>query len=53
MTDAATHADSLKSLHTALIDSRNGYQGALDDSKGKGLFSLFREMINLRNRRNR
>ena len=49
MTDAAAHAESLKSLHTALIDSRNGYQEALDDAKGKGLSGLFREMIDLRN----
>lgn len=41
-------ADTLKSLHTALIDSRNGYQEALDDAEGKGLTPLFRDMIALR-----
>ena len=43
------HMDALKSLHTALIDSRNGYQEALEDAEGKGLTPLFRDMITLRN----
>lgn len=42
------HVDALKSLHTALIDSRNGYDEALQDAEGKGLTPLFREMIELR-----
>ena len=33
----------------ALIDSRNGYEEALKDAEGRGLTSLFREMIALRN----
>ncbi len=45
MTD---HADALKSLHTALVDSRNGYEEAVEDAEGKGLTPLFREMIALR-----
>ncbi len=45
MTD---HIDDLKSLHTALIDSRNGYDEALKDAEGKGLTPLFQEMIALR-----
>jgi uncharacterized protein (TIGR02284 family) len=44
----ATHADDLKSLHTTLIDSRNGYDEALQDAEGKGLTDLFRDMIALR-----
>ena len=40
--------DELKSLHTALIDSREGYEEALDDAEGRGLTPLFREMIALR-----
>jgi len=47
MTD---HVDSLKSLHTALVDSRNGYEEALEDAEGKGLTPLFRDMIALRNK---
>jgi uncharacterized protein (TIGR02284 family) len=45
MTD---HLDNLKSLHTALIDSRIGYEEALKDSDGQGLTALFRDMIALR-----
>lgn len=37
--------DHLKSLHTALIDARNGYEQALLDADGKGLISVFREMM--------
>ncbi len=43
-----THIDHLTSLHTALIDSRNGYEEALKDAEGKGLTPLFRDMIALR-----
>ena len=39
--------DHLKSLHTSAIDARNGYQEALQDAEGKGLTSLFRDMIAL------
>ena len=42
--------DTLKSLHTALVDSRNGYEEGLKDAEGKGLTPLFHEMIDLRNR---
>ncbi len=47
MTDAL---DSLKSLHTTLIDSRNGYQEALDDAGRTGMTDLFQRMIALRER---
>lgn len=50
MTEAADRIDKLTSLHTALVDSRNGYQEALDDAEGKGLSGLFREMIEIRER---
>lgn len=40
--------DALQSLHTALVDSREGYEKALDLAEGKGLSPLFREMIALR-----
>ena len=46
MTD---HLDALKTLHTSLIDSRNGYEEALEDAEGKDLTPLFREMIDMRN----
>ncbi|WP_322514051.1 PA2169 family four-helix-bundle protein [Rhodopseudomonas palustris] len=39
--------DHLKTLHTSEIDARNGYQEALEDAEGKGLTSLFRDMIAL------
>ncbi|MCG6205163.1 PA2169 family four-helix-bundle protein [Rhodopseudomonas sp. HC1] len=39
--------DHLKTLHTAAIDARNGYEEALEDAEGKGLTSLFRDMIAL------
>ena len=39
--------DHLKSLHTAAIDARNGYQEALKDAEGKGLTPLFQDMIQL------
>lgn len=47
MTD---HIEALKSLRTSLIDSRNGYQEALEDAEGKGLTPLFRDMIALRSK---
>jgi uncharacterized protein (TIGR02284 family) len=43
-------SDRLASLHTTLIDSRNGYDEALDDAEGKGLTPLFKEMIALRDK---
>ncbi|MBC7584208.1 PA2169 family four-helix-bundle protein [Tardiphaga sp. vice352] len=42
--------DQLKSLHTASIDARNGYQEALEDAEGRGLTTLFRDMIAVHNR---
>lgn len=46
MTD---RADKLTALHTALIDSRNGYETALEHADGKGLRPLFQDMISLHN----
>ena len=43
----ADHIDHLTSLHTALIDARNGYDEALKDAEGKGMTPLFREMMYL------
>ena len=42
--------DTLKSLHTALIDSREGYKEALADAEGKSLTPLFQRIIELRTR---
>ena len=39
--------DHLKSLHTSAVDARNGYQGALEEAKGKGMTALFRDMMAL------
>jgi uncharacterized protein (TIGR02284 family) len=39
--------DHLKTLHTSEIDARNGYEEALEDAEGKGLTSLFNDMITL------
>jgi uncharacterized protein (TIGR02284 family) len=39
--------EQLKALHTHAIDARHGYEEALDDAEGRGLTSLFREMIAL------
>jgi uncharacterized protein (TIGR02284 family) len=39
--------ERLSSLHTALVDARNGYQEALADADGKGLTSVFTKMIAL------
>jgi uncharacterized protein (TIGR02284 family) len=46
----AQHIDNLKSLHTVLIDSKNGYQEALVDAEGRGMSQLFHDMIELRGR---
>lgn len=42
-----SHIDELKSLHTTLIDARNGYLEALKNAQGKGLSPLFRDMLAL------
>lgn len=39
--------NSLRSLHTAAIDARNGYREALEDAEGKGMTPLFRDMVAL------
>lgn len=44
MTDRISN---LASLHTALIDSRNGYDEAFVEAEGKGLSGLFREMMSI------
>lgn len=41
--------DALTALHTALIDSHNGYETALEHADGKGLGPLFSDMVTLRN----
>jgi uncharacterized protein (TIGR02284 family) len=46
----ADHIDHMKSLHTTVVDARNGYEEALKDAEGKGLSPLFREMIALHQR---
>jgi uncharacterized protein (TIGR02284 family) len=43
----ADHIDHMKSLHTTVVDARKGYEEALKDADGKGLSSLFRDMITL------
>lgn len=43
----ADHIDHMKSLHTTVVDARKGYEEALKDADGKGLSSLFRDMIAL------
>ncbi|MGJ4931291.1 ferritin-like domain-containing protein [Bradyrhizobium sp. HKCCYLS2038] len=43
-------ADSLKTLHTALVDARNGYQEAQADAETPALKALFAEMIALKER---
>ncbi len=40
--------DALTTLHTALVDSRIGYEEAKKDAGKSGLVSLFEEMIALR-----
>lgn len=42
------YRDALSSLHTTLVDSRNGYDEALKDAGQTGLVTLFEEMIALR-----
>jgi uncharacterized protein (TIGR02284 family) len=44
---AANVLDQLKSLHTSAIDARNGYREALKEAEGKGMSSLFRDMVAL------
>ena len=39
--------DSLKTLHTGLVDTRHGYEEALGDAHGEGLSPLFRRMVAL------
>ncbi len=46
----ASEIDEIKSLHTAAIDSRKGYEEALEDSGKTGLTNLFRDMIVLHDR---
>src|SRR6202000_2493088 len=41
-------ADSLKKLHTALIDTRNGYQKAVEDASSPAVKSLFSDMVALK-----
>lgn len=43
----ADHIEHMKSLHTTIVDARNGYEEALKDAEGKGLTPLFRDMIAL------
>lgn len=43
-------ADSLKTLHTALVDARNGYQEAARDAETPALKAFFTDMIALRER---
>ncbi|MGL4396813.1 MAG: ferritin-like domain-containing protein [Hyphomicrobium sp.] len=45
-----SHADALKSLHTTLIDSRKGYEAALESADGRGMGALFQDMVALRAR---
>lgn len=33
----ADHLDHMKSLHTTVVDTRNGYEKAVKDPEGKGL----------------
>jgi len=42
------HIESLKRLHTILIDSKHGYEDALADAEGHGMTQVFRDMIALR-----
>lgn len=44
----SAYADALTSLHTTLIDSRNGYEEALKDASEDGMMTLFQEMVALR-----
>jgi uncharacterized protein (TIGR02284 family) len=42
------YRDALASLHTTLVDSRNGYDEAIQDAGKTGLVSHFEEMVALR-----
>jgi uncharacterized protein (TIGR02284 family) len=42
--------DSLKKLHTTLIDAQKGYDEALADTKDASLIALFRDTITMRER---
>ena len=42
--------DDAQSLHTMLIDSRNGYQTALEKTDDAGMTAFLAGMIGLRNR---
>jgi uncharacterized protein (TIGR02284 family) len=42
------YQNALASLHTTLVDSRNGYEEAIKDAGATGLVSLFEEMVALR-----
>jgi uncharacterized protein (TIGR02284 family) len=48
--DMSERAEALQNLMTVLIDSRNGYEEAVEDADGKGLSILFQEMVALRTR---
>ena len=43
------YLENVTALHTALIDSRTGYETALEHAGDKGLAPLFLEMVALRN----
>jgi hypothetical protein len=43
--DQTPIAERLKSLHTAAIDARKGYEAGRHDADGKGMTPLFQEMI--------
>lgn len=43
-------SEAVNALNTSLVDSRNGYEEALEDAEGKGLTPLFRAMIDMRTR---
>jgi uncharacterized protein (TIGR02284 family) len=43
------HLTDLKTLHTLLVDARNGYDEAFKEAEGKGLTPLFREMMAFHN----
>ena len=45
-----TEVDALKDLHTALIDTRRGYEEATKDAETSDLKALFRDMVTLRSR---
>jgi hypothetical protein len=40
--------DKVRSLHNVLIDSKNGYEQALEDAGKQGMTELFQAMIKLR-----